>query len=101
MHILDGTFPPGSEAAVVQAFVRAGSRTPAAARSLWDLGVEGTRGARTLVRRELLRESAAGSGRFYLDTAHYHRRQRRQQLGVLATMIALGLAIAAAVTRGV
>lgn len=104
MHILDGAFPPGTEAAVAQAFVRAGARTSAAARPLLELGVAHSPGARTLIRRELLREAAPGAGRYYLGVSHYQRCQRRQQrrqVLVLLGLVALGVAAAVAIARGV
>jgi hypothetical protein len=93
-HILDGHFERDTEGAVVQTFVRADARATTNARTLSALGIDDTAAVRDLQRRELLRETGEGSGRFYLDLIHYHRRVRsRAQLGilVLCTLVLLGI----------
>jgi len=97
-NIRDANPLPGTEGAVAKAFVLAGARSPAAARTLEALGVAGAEGATRLTRRGLLRETVSGSGQFYLDTEPYERRNSRRILTQLAlVLLAATLAIAALV----
>jgi hypothetical protein len=63
-HILDGEFQRDTEGAVVQTFIRADARATTTARTLSALGLDDTTAVRDLQRRELLRETGEGSGRF-------------------------------------
>jgi hypothetical protein len=88
---------PGSEVAVVQAFVRAQARTAASARPLADLGLTVTPTVAGLAQRGLLYRTPGD--RWYLDVARYTARQRRRhlvQLGVTAAVVALLVWVVAA-----
>jgi hypothetical protein len=93
-HILDGEFQRDTEGAVVQTFIRADARATTTARTLSALGLDDTTAVRDLQRRELLRETGEGSGRFYLDLNHYYKRARsRAELTilVLCALVLLGI----------
>src|SRR4051812_31207582 len=93
-HILDGEFQRDTEGDVLQTFVRADARAITTARTLFALGLDDTTTVRDLERRELLRETVEGSGRFYLDLDHYYRRARsrgRLTILVLWALVVLGI----------
>jgi hypothetical protein len=82
------------ERQVVEAFERAGAVTPARAMSASDVGVEpDALGWRRLHERAIVRESAPGSGLYYLDVEVWQA-QRRMRRRIL--FIVLGIAIALA-----
>jgi hypothetical protein len=95
LHILDGEFQRDTEGAVVQTFVRGDARATKTARTLSALGLGDTSAVRDLQRRELLRETGKGSGRFYLDVGHYERIRSRGQLTLLVVCALLLLGIVA------
>lgn len=82
--------PPGSQTAIMQAFVHADARSPASARSLASLGLEWTPALEGLATRGLLYRTPTGS--WYLDVPRYTRRQRRRQaveIGAIAAVVGL------------
>jgi hypothetical protein len=83
--------PPGSETAVVQAFVRGDATSLSAAASLAALELELTPAVEALEARGLLYCTPTGGG-WYLDVRRYTERQRRRhalEIGVIAGVAAL------------
>lgn len=60
-------FPPGSEMAVLQAFLAVGAVSPASARTLAELGLSDAAGAGTMLKRGLLRATEHTSDRLYVS----------------------------------
>jgi hypothetical protein len=81
---------PGTQAAIVQAFVLAGARSADTARPLEHLGLNHTPGVRELAARGLLVQTTAG-GWFFEPEGYLARRRRsfRLVLGLVAASAVL------------
>ncbi len=90
---------------MVEAFERVGATSPQMARTPEELGVEtSSLGWRRLHNRAVVRESAPGSGRFYLDREVWQavrRTRRRLVIVLLLILLSVWLYLAiVAVLRG-